>query len=457
MNHSPHWAHDAIFYHIYPLGFCGAPARNDFSGAPVSRLDKIRAWIPHLRKLGVNALYLGPVFESTAHGYDTANYYEIDRRLGNRQTLAELSAELHRNNIRLVLDGVFNHVGRDFWAFRDVQQHGEASAYKDWFDGLRFDARSPYGDPFSYQPWSGHYSLVRLNLKNPDVRAHLFEAVRMWVDEFNIDGLRLDVADCLDFDFMRTMRDFTGQLRPDFWLMGEVVHGDYNLWANPQTLHSVTNYECYKGLYSSLVDKNYFEIAYALNRQFGPDGLYPGLPLYNFADNHDVDRVASLLANPSHLYPLYLLLFSMPGVPSIYYGSEWGLEGKRTPESDSALRPDLDLGLLQRGSAHPRLVDDISRLAAARQALPALRQGAYTQLFVAPEQFAFARHTESDYVAVLLNASDSPVAMEVRVPGHFTRAVDVLNDQQHFPVQDGNLRAETVPGHWGRILKLEIG
>jgi glycosidase len=457
MNHSQQWAHDAIFYHIYPLGFCGAPARNDFSGAPVSRLDKIRTWIPHLRKLGVNALYLGPVFESTAHGYDTANYYEIDRRLGDRQTLAHLSAELHSNNIRLILDGVFNHVGRDFWAFRDVQQHGEASAYKDWFDGLRFDARSPYGDPFSYQPWSGHYSLVRLNLKHPDVRAHLFEAVRMWVDEFNIDGLRLDVADCLDFDFMRALRDFTAQLRPDFWLMGEVVHGDYNLWANPQTLHSVTNYECYKGLYSSLVDKNYFEIAYALNRQFAPDGLYAGLPLYNFADNHDVDRVASLLANPSHLYPLYLLLFSMPGVPSIYYGSEWGLEGKRTPESDSALRPDLDLGLLQRESAHPRLVDDISRLAAARQALPALRQGAYTQLFVAPEQLAFARHTNSEYVAVLLNASDSPVSMEVRVPDHFIRAVDVLNNQQRFPVQAGSLRVEMVPGHWGRILKLEIG
>jgi cyclomaltodextrinase / maltogenic alpha-amylase / neopullulanase len=455
MKNAPHWSHDAIFYHIYPLGFCGAPTRNDFASSPTSRLDKVQQWISHLRRLGINALYLGPVFEATAHGYDTANYYEIDRRLGDRQTLAKLSSELHRNGIRLILDGVFNHVGRDFWAFRDVQRYGAASIYKDWFAGLRFDARSPYGDAFTYQPWSGHYDLVQLNLQHPAVRAHLFDAVSMWVNEFNIDGLRLDVADCLDFDFMHALRDFTRQIRPAFWLMGEVVHGDYRRWANPQTLHSVTNYECYKGLYSSLVDKNYFEIAYTLNRQFAPGGIYTDLPLYNFADNHDVDRVASSLGDPAHLYPLYLLLFTIPGVPSIYYGSEWGLEGKRTPQSDSALRPNLDLDYLQRNSTHPRLVDDISRLSTARQSFPALRQGAYTQLNVAHEQFAFARYTDSEYLVVLLNAADAPARMEVPVPAHFTSAVDVLNDGERFPVQGGKLHIETVYPHWGRILKLE--
>ncbi len=455
MNSQPHWANDSIFYHIYPLGLCGAPARNDFSSPPVNRLDKIRAWLPHIRSLGVNALYLGPLFESTAHGYDTANYHEVDRRLGDRGALAQLSAEMHTQGMRLILDGVFNHVGRDFWAFRDVQQYREASACKDWFAGLRFDVQSPYGDPFTYQPWNGHYDLVKLNLAHPDVRRHLFDAIRMWVQEFDIDGLRLDVADCLDFDFLRALRSFCDQLRPGFWLMGEVVHGDYRRWVNPQMLDSVTNYECYKGLYSSLADKNYFEIAYALNRQFAPGGFYAGLPLYNFADNHDVDRVASCLNQDAHLYPLYLLLFTMPGVPSIYYGSEWGLEGKRTPYSDAALRPTLDLAETQRTTAHPQLANDISRLAAARQTFPALRHGEYRQLFVAHEQFAFARYTGQEYLVIMLNAAEQPARIEVPAPANAACAVDVLNQGERFPIQGGVLRVETVDPHWGRILLLQ--
>jgi cyclomaltodextrinase len=455
MTESPHWAADAIFYHIYPLGFCGAPACNNFTSPPVDRLQKVRDWLPHLQGLGVNALYLGPLFESTAHGYDTADYYWVDRRLGDTAALARLSADLHQRGMRLILDGVFNHVGRDFWAFRDVQHNREASPYRDWFSGLRFDGRSPYGDPFTYEPWNGHYDLVRLNLAHTAVREHLFEAIRSWVRDFDIDGLRLDVADCLDFDFLHALHDFCSTLKPDFWLMGEVVHGDYRRWVNPQTLDSVTNYEAYKGLYSSLAEKNYFEVAYALNRQFGPGGLYAGLPLYNFADNHDVDRVASKLVDPAHLYPLYLLLFTMPGVPSIYYGSEWGLEGQRTAHSDSALRPCLDLAEMQCTTAHPRLADDLARLAALRQSLPALRYGNYTQLNVASQQFAFSRATQEQTVVVLLNASNTPVPLEVAVPAEYNLAVDMLNQDECFSIQNGRLRVEAVPAGWGRVLRLE--
>jgi glycosidase len=457
MDTNLHWSNDAIFYHIYPLGFCGAPARNDFSSPPFNRLQKIQTWLPHLRDLGVNALYLGPVFESTVHGYDTADYYWVDRRLGSNADLTKLSDELHQNGIRLILDGVFNHVGRDFWAFRDVQQNRESSPYRHWFKGLRFDAHSPLGDPFNYEPWSGHYDLVSLNLQHPDVRTHIFEAIRAWIRDFNIDGLRLDVADCLDPDFMQALRVFTGQLDPNFWLMGEVIHGDYRLWVNSQTLHSVTNYEGYKGLYSSLVDKNYFEIAYALNRQFGQGGIYQGMPLYNFADNHDVDRVASSLRNPAYLYPLYLLLFSMPGVPSIYYGSEWGWEGKRSSHSDSELRPCLDLDQIQRESRHPKLASDISRLVALRKVHPALRYGEYLQLHVAHEQFAFARITQDEYLVVMLNAADAPASFDVSVPAGATSAVDVLNDQdQVFPISNGRLFVSEVPPYWGRILRVRF-
>jgi cyclomaltodextrinase / maltogenic alpha-amylase / neopullulanase len=449
-----HWSFDAIFYHIYPLGLTGAPARNDFNQPPIPRLDQLRGWIDHLKELGVNTLYLGPVFESTAHGYDTADYYHVDRRLGSDETLANLSTALHANGFRLILDGVFNHVGRDFWAFRDVQQRGGESPYREWFHNLRFDGRSPYGDPFTYEGWAGHHDLVKLNLWHPAVREHLFEAVAYWMDAFAIDGLRLDAADVIEPDFLKALASFCKARRPDFWLMGEIVHGDYRRLANPQMLDSATNYECYKGLYSSLAEANYFEIAYALNRQFGEGGAYQGLPLYNFVDNHDVNRVASNLSKPDHLYPLYCLLFSMPGVPSIYYGSEWGIEGRRTPHHDSTLRPQLDLGQMTKNIAQRRLADHITRLAALRKTLSALRYGAYRQLYVSHEQLAFARYTDSEYVVVMLNAADSPAQVDVSVPANFTSAADMLDGGEHFPVQNGRLHIEAVYPNGGRILRL---
>ena len=449
-----HWSHEAIFYHIYPLGLCGAPRRNDFSAPSQTRLDTIHAWIPHMRDLGINALYLGPLFESSTHGYDTADYYHLDRRLGTDETLVWLVRELHASGIRVVLDGVFNHVGRDFWAFRDVLRNGQNSPYCDWFKGLRFGEQSPFGDPFTYEAWSGHYSLVGLNLDNPAVREHLLGAVRSWIEDFGIDGLRLDVADCLDLGFQRALAAFCRGLRPDFWLMGEVIHGDYRGWVNPETLDAVTNYEAYKALYSSLAEGNYFEMAYALNRQFGEGGIYRGMPLYNFADNHDVSRVASNLPNPAHLYPLYCLLFSMPGVPSIYYGSEWGLTGARTPQSDAVLRPRLDLDTIQRTAPQPDLPAALRALARIRQELPALRAGDYRQLLVSSHQLAFSRQLDGNTVIVLLNAAAEPVPFDlpVSMPSG-TRLVDVLNGGESFVVDQGRLRVGKVHPSWARILK----
>ncbi len=408
--------------------------------------------------MGVNALYLGPLFESTAHGYDTADYYRVDRRLGDNQTLAWLTADLHRQGIHVILDGVFNHVGRDFWAFRDVQAYRERSAYRDWFQGLAFTGESPYHDPFTYEGWHGYYDLVKLALRHPAVKEHLFQAIAQWVREFEIDGLRLDVADCLDLDFLRELAAFCRSLRPDFWLMGEVIHGDYRIRANAEMLDSVTNYECYKGLYSSHVDKNYFEIAYALNRQFGEGGIYRDLPLYNFADNHDVNRVASNLTNPAHLHPLYCLLFTMPGVPSLYYGSEWGLEGRRSDHDDRPLRPALNPDIVARTGPHPELAGTIARLAEIRHATPALRYGDYRQLSVNSQQFAFARQTPEEYIVVLLNAADTPAAFTVPVPEHTgSRLVDLLNPGDTFPVRNGQAVINPVWPCWARILKAEKG
>ena len=447
-----HWSLDSVFYHIYPLGLTGAPQRNDFSLPPESRLEQVHPWIDHLKGLGVNALYLGPLFESSSHGYDTAHLFHVDRRLGTDETLRQLSAALHENGIRLVLDGVFHHVGRDFWAFRDVLERGQDSQYCEWFANLRFGAKSNYGDPFGYEGWAGHYDLVKLNLHNPAVREHLLSAVDHWMREFHLDGLRLDAADVLDPGFMRELSTFCRERQPDFWLMGEVVHGDYRKWVQPGLLDSVTNFECYKGLYSSLADKNYFEIAYALNRQFGAGGIYAGLPLYIFADNHDVNRVASDLKKLAHLYPLYFLLFTMPGVPSLYYGSEWGLKGKKHGGSDAPMRPALDIATAAQGSPAPELAAAIARLAKIRKDSAALRYGDYEQLHVSHEQLAFARRTPEQHVVVMLNASDQPAAFDIAVKGPGRTAVDLLDPNERYGIVNGRLKVPAVAPNWGRVL-----
>ncbi|MBX0327985.1 DUF3459 domain-containing protein [Oscillochloris sp. ZM17-4] len=446
-----HWSQDAVFYHIYPLGLCGAPQRNDLSGPPNPRMAELHDWISHMHKLGVSALYLGPLFESSAHGYDTADYYHVDRRLGNNQTLVDLSAALHAAGIRLILDGVFNHVGRDFWAFRDLLANGEGSPYRDWFVGVDFTRRSPCGDPFSYTGWNSNYDLVKLNLGNPAVREHLFGAVRMWFEQFAIDGLRLDVAEEIDPAFLRDLAAFCKSIRPDAWLLGEQVHGDYRRLTDGAHLDSATNYELYKGLYSSHNDANYFELAYALNREFGPAGIYRGLPLYSFADNHDVARVASLLRDPRHLYPLYALLLTAPGVPSIYYGSEWGIGGVKGAD-DWPLRPRLTLAEAERDALHPDLPAVIAQLAALRHATPALRRGDYTQLHVAHEQLAFARRLDGQVAIVAVNAAATPCRLDLRVDLPDGGALsDALAPGRTVIVRGGQIALE-VPPCWATVL-----
>lgn len=441
--------HDQIFYHIYPLGLLGAPQHNEQGAQPIQRLDALHKWLPHMQSFGVTSLYLGPLFEASSHGYDTSDYYHVDRRLGDDAALTGFVAACHERGIRVLLDGVFHHVGRDFWAFRDVRERGEESPYRDWFSGLRFDARSPYGDPFSYDGWNGHHSLVKLNLHNADVRAHLFGAVEHWRDTFGIDGLRLDAADYIDPAFLHELSAFCRRLEPDFWLLGEVIHGDYRQWANPEMFHSVTNYAAYKGLFSSHNDGNYFEIAHTLDRQFGAGGMYRDLPLYNFADNHDVNRIASTLRNPAHLYPLHALLFTMPGVPSIYAGSEWGIGGVKLNGNDAPLRPALDLARLTDDSPQPDLLPVIQRLAALRQATPALRQGCYTQLHVAAEQFVFAREANGQRVIVAINASDASSTIDVAASGE--TLIDILNNGASFPITNGCVQIE-LPPTWARVL-----
>lgn len=418
------WADESVFYQIYPLGFTGADFENNKGAAPDAPIARVAEWIPHMKKLGINAIYFSPMFESDTHGYNTRDYRMIDRRLGSNEDFKVLCEKLHAEGIKVVLDGVFNHVGRGFGPFQDVLKNREHSPYVSWFYRIAFDGDSPYHDGLWYEGWEGNYDLVKLNLRNEDVVRYLLESVAYWIEEFEIDGLRLDVAYSLDEDFIRRLRSFCDSKKEDFFLLGEMLHGDYNRLVNPQMLHSATNYECYKGLFSSFNSMNLFEINHSLMRQFGPENwtLYKGKHLLSFVDNHDVTRVASILKDEKHLPLIYALMFGMPGIPCIYYGSEWGFKAEKS-QGDQALRPCFQ------APEWNELTDFISKLAEAKKHSEALNYGAFRSVVLTNRQCVFERKSENERVLVAVNADSSSYT------AHFDAgcgmAVDLISGAEH--------------------------
>lgn len=414
------WVKESVFYHIYPLGAFGCPRENKGEETAGHRILKLIDWIDHLTDIGVNAVYLGPIWESGTHGYDTFDYYTLDRRLGTNEDFKKVVEALHKAGIKVVLDGVFNHVGRGHKAFLDVKEKRESSSYAGWISGLNFGGNNWYNDGFSYDCWAGAQELVKLNYYNEDVNNHILNAVAMWISEFDIDGLRLDAADCIQRDFFKRLKNFTEEKKNTFWLMGEIIHGDYNIYVNDEMLDAVTNYECWKGIYSSHNDHNYFEISYAMKRQWGQGGLYVGKYLYNFLDNHDVNRIATLLKEKENIFPVYTLLFTMPGIPSIYYGSEWAIEGdKNAGQGDIALRPEIDI----KSMSNPKLIEHIKSLSEIRKSSKALQSGVYEEVQVKNETLVFARVLGDEYVLVALNSTDKEQALSFNYRGQQYDAV----------------------------------
>ena len=440
------WYEQAIFYHIYPLGLLGAEKTNTLTET-AHRLRDLEAWIPHIRALNGSAIYIGPLFESSTHGYDTRDFRLVDRRLGTNEDFAHFVQLCHENEIRVVVDGVFNHTGREFFAFQDIQEKREASPYKDWYRGVNFGWGSPLGGPFGYEAWQGHFELPCLNLWNPDVRQYLFDSIRFWVDNFDIDGIRLDCANVLDFGFMKELREKTSAMKPDFWLMGEVIHGEYSRWVNPEMLHSVTNYELHKALYSGHNDHNYFEIAHNVRRLEAV-----GKSLYTFVDNHDEDRIASKLNHPANLFPVYQLLFTLPGIPSIYYGSEWGIEGKRSRTSDEVLRPALTLSGMD-GKA-PELISHIAALGKIHVEHDAFHSGSYKELLLTNRQYAFSRSGEHGTLISAVNNDEQPASISIPLPCAASDAVSLLPGEIPFSLENGRLSG-TLPANGGAIFKLQ--
>ena len=421
------WFENSVCYQIYPLGLCGAPYEND--GVLEHRLLKLidDGWVEHITRLGANCVILNPVFQSISHGYDTTDYLTVDCRLGTNDDLRRVVDAFHEAGIKVLLDGVFNHVGRDFPAFRDVLESRGGSECSGWFN-INWSGNSEYGDGFSYETWAGVPYLVKLNHRNFDLNSYCADVIRRWEDEFDIDGLRLDVAYCLDEGFLSFLRDVADKLTvkrgQKFLLLGETMFGDYNRWMGDTMCDTVTNYEVYKGLWSSMNAANMHEVAYALKRQSGNDpwDLYTGCHLLNFADNHDVPRIATKLEDKRHLHPLYGVVFGMCGVPCIYYGSEWGIEGEQK-FGDHELRPALD------APEWNELTDYICALAHAKRESKALCWGEYREVMVSPQQLLFERKTEGERVFVAINASADPYVF------HFDagcgRAVDLITGADH--------------------------
>lgn len=410
------WYDEAVFYHIYPLGMTGAPKTNDY-GEVQHRLNDLIPWIDHLKKIGVTGLYIGPLFESVGHGYETTDYKKLDTRLGDNKDLKNFVKKCHEKGIHVILDGVFNHTGRDFFAFKDIKENRENSRYKDWYCNVNFWGNNEYNDGFSYDNWGGYNLLVKLNQRNGEVKDYICDVIRYWVSEFDIDGIRLDAADVLDFDFMKALRSVANEVKPDFWLMGEVIHGDYSRWVNEGTLHSVTNYQLHKGLYSGLNDHNFFEIAHTVKRLYS---LSSSFTLYNFVDNHDVERIYTKLNNKAHYTPVSIMLYTLPGVPSIYYGSEFGIEGKKEKFSDDSLRPQLKYEDYKDAVDTNPCTKLIAALGQARLTVPALSYGDFRELTLTNRQYAYSRNLDGVSAVVTLNNDDNPASFSVACEGAST-------------------------------------
>ena len=338
-----------------------------------------------------------------------------------------------------------NNVNRDLYKKSN-------SIYSSWFN-INFNGNSHYNDGFYYEGWEGHYDLVKLNLYNPEVKNYLFTVVKTWIDEFDIDGIRLDVAYLLEKNFIRELRKKTDSFKKNFWLMGEMIHGDYNTIVSPEMLHSATNYELYKGLYSGHNDKNYFEIAYSLNREFGDYGIYKNINLYNFVDNHDVNRIATMVANKKYLNNIYTILFTIPGVPSIYYGSEWGIEGDRKI-TDLNLRPEIFLEKYEKNEFAKKIEKEISQLISIRKSNIELTHGNYKEILVKNKQFIFGRCYNDKWILVVLNLDDKDEILEFNVPFSNKSLINLKNTNEHFTTFNNKLQLN-IPAFSNKILKVE--
>ena len=336
------WAAEAIWWHVYPLGFTGAPTGEPAGGPPDRprdghRLRQLERWLDYAADLGCSGLLLGPIFASLSHGYDTTDYFRVDPRLGDDADFDGLAAAARHRGLSIVMDGVFNHVGRGFAGFAQALADGPDSAAARWF----LPRRDPDG-AVSYDTFEGHDQLVTLNHREPAVATHVTAVMNHWLDR-GASGWRLDAAYAVPPSFWREVLPAVRARHPAAWFIAEMIHGDYVRYAADSGIDSVTQYELWKATWSSLNDRNFFELAWALDRH---NGFLGALTPLTFVGNHDVTRIASQLSDRRHLGHALAVLFSVGGTPAVYYGDEQGLRGVKEDRAggDDAIRPAYPAG-----------------------------------------------------------------------------------------------------------------
>lgn len=395
------WYHNTTFYHIYPLGLLDAPKINDYKTI-THRLNDLTTWIDHINALGFDGLYIGPLFLSEGHGYETVDYFQVDNRLGDNIDLKNLVSYCHKLGIKVILDAVFNHTGRDFFAFKDILKNRENSKYRYWYN-IDFNGNNSYNDGFSYENWGGYDLLVKLNVKNPEVYNYLFSVVKFWVDTFDIDGLRLDAANVLDRSFLAQLTSYTNNLKEDFYLMGEVMFGEYGPYLDTGILSSLTNFNLEKALYSGCNDHNFFEVAHTVDR------LKKYKHLYNFVDNHDIERITTKLNDKKNYLVAHIMLYTLPGVCAIYYGSEFGIEGHKVRNGpDDKIRPAINLIDYKDCLKTNPYTQIIAKLTHFRKSNLILAYGEYQQIELKNEYYSYVRSLDGEQIFVCVINNNTP-------------------------------------------------
>ena len=396
------WVEHVIWWHVYPLGFVGAGHHRTEPHA----LRRLEGWLDHLVSLGANGLLLGPVFTSSSHGYDTTDYFHVDPRLGDDADLDRLVIACHDRGIRVLLDGVFNHAGREFPPVAQALAEGAGSPAAEWVSRL-YD----HGGTVTADYFEGHDTLVTLNHASPRVQEFVRHVMLHWLRR-GIDGWRLDAAYAVPASFWAAVMPGVRQEFGEAWFVGEMIHGDYAGYVAESGIDSVTQYELWKAVWSALDSVNLHELDWTLRRH--RDLLEHVLPM-TFLSNHDVTRVASQVRDHRHLTHAVALLGFLPGVPSVYYGDEFGLEAvkEQRPGGDDAVRPEFPQARGRFSNPHPEVEAAYRRMLGLRRRHPWLVDAVVTTDQVANDHLvvhAAARREPGQRLSLVLNLADRPYA-----------------------------------------------
>jgi cyclomaltodextrinase len=422
-----------------------------------NRLANIRNYYEHIQQMGINVIQFGPIFESVSHGYDTTNYKQIDHRLGNNDLFKQILAELHALGMRVIVDGVFNHVGREFPSFKDIRLNHESSQYVSWHY-IDFNGNSPYNDGFDYKNWEGHYDLVKLNLQERKVKEHIFDIAKYWLQDVGIDGWRLDVASLISPDFWKEFGEVCRASRPDCLLLGEVIREPYTQWIGPGLLDAGTGYQVHKSIWSSIQSNNMYELKAVLERLFHPQwGILRETALMNFLGNHDTTRIRSILQDDRKLISAFFILFTLNGFPKIYYGDEIGITGFKTDLSDEDVRKPM----IELSEAWPSngevILKNVKRLTKFRKNNHALMYGNLISVFADSNVIAYLRKSFQQTLVIVANTGLEPLTKTLPLWNQNldnSVFVDILNDdQKEYDVKNNQLVVPDLQPGWGKVLQ----